>query len=137
MAKDIIHDAVKNALLKDNWTVTHAPYIIRVKGVQMYADLGAEKVIAAEKDGQKIVVEIKSFMGDSAISEFHTAVGQYLNYQQALEEQDPIRQLYLAISDDVYDSFFTIPFVQEAVVRHKIKLIICNIQQEVIIKWKI
>jgi hypothetical protein len=75
-------------------------------------------------------------MGDSDISEFHTAVGQYLNYQQALDEQDPLRQLYLAISADVYDTFFAIPFVQEAIERHKIKLIICDIPQEVIIKWK-
>jgi len=136
MAHDIIRDPVKNALIKDGWTITHAPYIIRVKGIQMYADLGAEKVIAAQKNGQKIVVEIKSFMSDSDISEFHTAVGQYLNYQQALDEQDPLRQLYLAISADIYDTFFAIPFIQEAIERHKIKLIICDIPQEVIIKWK-
>jgi hypothetical protein len=68
-----------------------------VGGVEMYVDLGAEKIIAAEKDGQKIAVEIKSFIGPSNISEFHTAIGQFINYRVALEEQYPDRTLYLAV----------------------------------------
>ena len=74
-AKDIIHDAVKNALIKDGWTITHDPLSIRIKGVQMYIDLGAQRIIGAEKDGEKIAIEIKSFQGTSAINEFHTALG--------------------------------------------------------------
>jgi len=50
-------------------------------GVEMYVDLGAEKLIAAEKNGKKIAVEIKNFLATSNISEFHTAVGQFLNYR--------------------------------------------------------
>jgi len=117
MAKDIIHDSVKKALIKDGWIITHDPLFVRIKGVQMYIDLGAEKFIGAEKDGQKIAVEIKSFQGTSAIVEFHAALGQYLNYQQALEDQEPDRLVYMAISFDTYDNFFSKPFVRVAIQR--------------------
>jgi hypothetical protein len=57
--------------------------------------LGAEKVIVAEKAGRKIAVEIKSFIGSSTLSEFHLALGQFLNYRYALEDIEPDRVLYL------------------------------------------
>ena len=69
MAKDMIHDQVKNALVKDGWTITHDPYSIEYQQVTVWADLGAERPIAAERGGQKIVVEIKSFRGPSPIRE--------------------------------------------------------------------
>lgn len=61
-AKDTYHHAVKNALLKDGWTITADPYLIKYEDAELYADLAAEKPIAAERQGQKIVVEIKSFI---------------------------------------------------------------------------
>lgn len=74
LAKDLVHQAVKNALIKDKWLITHDPYTISFGGVNMAVDLGAEKLIAAIRDNQKIAVEIKSFLErSSAISEFHTA----------------------------------------------------------------
>ena len=45
-ASDAIHGAVKNALVKDGWTITHDPYTVRFGGVRVHADLAAEKVIA-------------------------------------------------------------------------------------------
>jgi hypothetical protein len=60
-AKDIYHDAVKNALVKDGWKVTHDPLRLTWGGKDMYVDLGAERLLAAEKAGQKIVVEITSY----------------------------------------------------------------------------
>jgi hypothetical protein len=52
------------------------------------------RFIAAERNGQKIAVEVKSFIGTSTISEFHTALGQLINYRYALEVQEPQRVLY-------------------------------------------
>jgi hypothetical protein len=88
-AKDAVHDAVRHALEKDGWLITHDPYYMKVGGVEMYIDLGSEAVLAAERNGEKIAVEIKSFLGTSTISEFHTALGQFINYQLALEEKNP------------------------------------------------
>ncbi|MDM8550788.1 XisH family protein [Desulfobacterales bacterium HSG2] len=134
-ALDIFHHAVKNALIKEGWTITHDPLFLNIGGVEMFVDLGAEKFIAAEKNGQKIAVEIKSFVGPSNISEFHTALGQYLDYEQALEEQDPERVLYLAIPVDIYNTFFMLQFIQTAVRRHRLRLVVYEPQQEVIVKW--
>jgi XisH protein len=135
MAKDFFHDAVKKALLKGGWAITNDPYTFTVGGVDMQIDLGAEQLIAAEQSGQKIAVEIKSFLGKSAISEFHTAHGQYIDYYVALEEYDPVRKLYLAIPIGTYQTFFRLPFVQKMVQRSQISLLIYDPDYEVIVQW--
>lgn len=134
-AKDVFHYAVKNALIKEGWNITQDPLIIKIGTVAMQIDLGAEKVIAAEKGKQKIAVEIKSFMGDSDISTFHTALGQYLNYCQALEEQEPDRIVYLAIPLETYQDFFQLSFCQRALKRYQVKLMIYEPKQEKIKQW--
>jgi hypothetical protein len=40
-AKDVIHDAVKNALVKDGWTITDDPLRLKYKAVNLSVDLGA------------------------------------------------------------------------------------------------
>lgn len=96
-AKDIFHDAVKHALEEDGWKITHDPLFLSFGGVDMYIDLGAERILAAERDDEKIAAEIKSFIGPFATTEFSIALGQFLKYQLALEEKEPDRILYLAI----------------------------------------
>nr|WP_313887505.1 XisH family protein [Nodosilinea sp. LEGE 07088] len=105
-AKDLFHDAVKRALEKDGWTITHDPLFISFGGVEMYVDLGAERILAAQRGNEKIAVEIKSFVGASATTEFSMALGQFLKYQLALEEEQPDRTLYLAIPVDAEREFF-------------------------------
>src|SRR5438045_800907 len=79
-AKDVYHDAVKNALIRDGWTITHDPYTLSYGRRDVYVDLGAEKPIAAEKDGRKIAVEVKSFIGPSEVHDLEMAIGQYVLY---------------------------------------------------------
>jgi hypothetical protein len=74
-AKDLFHDAVKRAFEKDGWSITHDPLHLRVGQIDMYIDLGAEQVLAAERDNQKIAVEIKSFLRTSTITDFYVALG--------------------------------------------------------------
>ncbi|MGK7889423.1 MAG: element excision factor XisH family protein [Leptolyngbyaceae cyanobacterium] len=136
MARDFFHNQVKAALVKDGWTITHDPYSIKIsEAIKVQIDLGAENAIAAQRDQEKIAVEIKSFIADSDISEFHVALGQYLNYLQALELQDPERILYLAVPIDTYTEFFQIPFIQRALKRHSMNLIVYNPIQEAIAQW--
>lgn len=136
-AKDLFHDTVKVALQKDGWLITDDPLHIRVGGIiDMYIDLGAEKVIAAQKADQKIAVEIKSFIGASTISDFHLAIGQFTNYRYALEDEEPDRILYLAIPQNTYSDFFKLPFIQSVVQRSQIKLLVYDIQQEEIVQWQ-
>ncbi|MGK7892476.1 MAG: XisH family protein [Xenococcus sp. (in: cyanobacteria)] len=136
MAKDIFHQQVKNALINDGWRITHDPLTIRIsEAVKLQIDLAAENALAAERDSEKIAVEIKSFISDSDVSSFHTALGQYLNYCQALEEQEPERIVYLAIPFETYQDFFQLPFIQRILRRHQVKLIIYEPKLEEIKQW--
>jgi XisH protein len=136
MAKDVFHQQVKNSLIKDGWNITHDPLTIRIsEAVKLQIDLAAENAIAAERDLEKIAVEIKSFIGDSDISAFHTALGQYLNYFQALEEQQPDRIVYLAIPTETYRDFFQLSFIQRSLKRYQVKLIIYDPKLEEIKGW--
>jgi XisH protein len=136
MAKDIFHQQVKNALIKDGWKITNDPLTIRIsEAIKVQIDLAAENAIAAERDTEKIAVEIKSFIADSDISEFHTALGQYLNYCQALEEKQPERTVYLAVPDETYQDFFQLTFIQRAIQRYQVRLIIYDPYKEEILQW--
>jgi len=106
MAKDLFHNVVINALIKDGWQITNDPLFLKVGGVDFFIDLGAEKLIAAERDGQKIAVEIKSFINPSSTADFHLAIGQFINYRVALKVAEPDRRLILAIPDTAYNTFF-------------------------------
>ena len=55
-ARDIYHDAVRAALETDGWTITHDQLIIEWGGRDLFVDLGAEELVAADKDGRKIAV---------------------------------------------------------------------------------
>ncbi|MDJ0692374.1 MAG: XisH family protein [Xenococcaceae cyanobacterium MO_188.B32] len=136
MAKDIFHDTIKKALEKDGWIITHDPYRLRYGIVDVYIDLAAQDAIAAEKEGRKIAVEVKSFASGSNISEFHTALGQFLNYRIALEASDePERVLYLAVPKDVYQTFLRFEPAKTVIERYNILLIIYDVSQEAIEKW--
>lgn len=93
MAKDIFHNTVKTALQKDGWRITHDPYSLRYGVTDVYIDLAAEPAIAAEKEGRKIAVEIKSFIGGSTISQFHTAKTVIERYTVRLIVYDPNQEI--------------------------------------------
>lgn len=135
-AKDVYHDAVREALQKEQWHITHDPLYLAVGGVEMYIDLGAEPLLAAEKDDEKIAVEVKSFLQPSTISEFHTAVGQFLNYRRALRQMEPDRRLYLAVPREVYATFFTLPFIRGGIEEYQLYLLVYDAEEEVIVSWE-
>src|ERR1017187_2527370 len=84
-ARDRIHAAVKTALIKDGWTVTDDPFVITYKEFGLSADLGAERVLAAEQGSKRIVVEVKSFLGPSPVHDLQQALGQYEMYRYCLK----------------------------------------------------
>jgi hypothetical protein len=135
MAKDKFHNIVKNALIKEGWTVTADPMSFKVGEVNFQIDLAADRILTAEKENVKIAVEVKSFTQQSPLHAFHEAIGQYDNYLLALEDYDPDRILYLAIPTEIYDSFFQKPFIQKVLHRKNIYLIIYNVKEENIKSW--
>lgn len=134
-AKDLYHDAVKAALIKDNWAILADPFRIQYKDIDLYADLAAERPIAVERAGQKIVVEIKSFVGRSLITDFHLAVGQYSVYRTLLTETAPEYDLYLAIDDITYNNFFRREGISFLVQSSQIKVFVVNIDEQEIVQW--
>lgn len=134
--KDAYHDVVKSALEKDGWTITHDPLYLAVSSVEAFIDLGAEQQpIAAEKGGEKIAVEIKSFLGPSDINELEKAIGQYMLYAAILMEKEPHRILYLAVPKSAYYGVFAKPIVNQFVKSQKIRFIIFNEFEERITQW--
>src|SRR5436190_6271049 len=95
--RDIYHDTVKNALIKDGWTITHDPYTLTFGQRNVFVDLGAERLVAAERNQEKIAVEIKSFHGASDVRDLEMALGQYVFYRSLLARFEPGRKLFLAV----------------------------------------
>ncbi|MEQ8998734.1 MAG: XisH family protein [Coleofasciculus sp. B1-GNL1-01] len=135
-AKDLFHNSVKQALLKEDWVITADPLKLKIEGVKLEVDLAAEKIIAAQKAERKIAVEIKSFLNTSVITDFHAALGQFLNYRLALQMTESERILYLAVPIDTFGTFFQEVFVKEAVKLYQVKLIVYDPVEEVISEWK-
>ena len=127
MAKDLIHQAVKNALTKDNWIITHDPFQVEYEELAIFADLAAERSpIVAQRDETKIIVEIKTFAGRSFIREFQQALGQYQLYRDLIDLTDLDYELYLAISNFTYSDFFSRKGTQTIVHRHRFKLLVAG-----------
>ena len=135
-AQDLYHDTVVHALTADGWTITHDPLSLSYGGRDLYIDLGAERTtIAAERDGQKIAIEIKSFLGSSTVRDLEEAVGQYQVYHSVLTEIDPGRMLYLAVPQRVYESLFTERFGQLIRQRLQLRLMVFDEHEERIVAW--
>jgi len=135
-AKDIYHEQVKNALIKDGWTITHDPYIMTFGQTDVFADLGAERALAAEKGNEKIVVEIKTFQGASAIRDLENAVGQYVFYRSLLARFDPNRKLFLAVPEGIFASTLNEPIARPVIEDLNVAIIAFDPKREVIIQWK-
>ncbi|MFN4255784.1 MAG: element excision factor XisH family protein [Saprospiraceae bacterium] len=136
MAKDIYHQIVKQALIKDGWTITNDPYLIQRQNRKPYeVDLGAEKFIAAEKGSEHIAVEIKSFIGSSMTYDFHTAFGKYGVYRFFMDERDPARKLFLAIPEEVFNSFFLDADIQAICEHFKVNILVFDFEAIQIVSW--
>lgn len=134
-AKDIYHDTVKRALEKDGWKITAENLQLPWGGTQTYIDIIADEVFVAEKEGRKIAVEVKSFVGKSTLTEFEKAVGQLIVYRFALRKKEPERELFMAVERKVYDEFFVNPDVIELIESEDIKVVVFDLSKEAIVRW--
>lgn len=135
--RDTYHDAVKRALIKDGWTISHDPLRLSYEGTTVSTDLAAEKAIA---DGERIAVEIiavevKDFDGNQMMSQFEKALGQYNLYRSLLRILAPDRTIFLAVKKDVFEEFFQLPMIQLATSEDKVKFLIFDAVREEVIQW--
>ena len=115
--------------------MTDDPYVIQYRKTTLYADLGVEQPMAVERYGQKLVVEVKSFIGTSKIQDLKEALGQYDIYRYILEEIAPDRKLYVAVSIIAYKNFCKQDVIQFILNKHQLPLIIVDTQMEEIRQW--
>jgi hypothetical protein len=134
-ARDRIHEAVKAALIKDDWMIRDEPLVIRWDDAQLEIDLGAEKILLAEKEEELIAVEVKSFLRSNSIPELQKAVGQYLMYREALAANDPERRLFLATHQKAMTELMTQPQTEAFLSKYQIHLLIVDVQQDEIEQW--
>lgn len=134
-AKDRFHPHVVDALIRDGWTVTHDPLAIRVGVKDMFIDLGAERFLVAEKQGRKIAVEVKSFLGASEIHDLEVALGQFVLYSEALADTDPDRVLYIAVRLKTYEELFEEPLGSRLVSRGRLRLLVFDPDRREVLRW--
>ncbi len=134
-ARDKYHDCVCNALIKDGWTITNDPYTLKWGTKDLFVDLGAERVLAAEKGSKKIAVEIKSFIGQSEMADLEQALGQYTLYRAILSQQEPDRQLFLAVPEHAMHDVFEEPIGELLLASGLTRLFAFSILKEEIIRW--
>lgn len=136
MAKDKFHDNVRIALEKDGWKITAEQLRISIGKASLEIDLMAENILSAERAGEKIAVEVKSFLEKSIIHAFHEAMGQFLDYRSALEVVDSKRIVFLAVPTHIYHhDVFQDWFIQKRLREENAKLLIFDSIANVIEIW--
>ena len=133
--RDRYHQNVKNALIKDGWTITDDPLHLKYGKRDMYVDLGAERLIAAEKQGQRIAIEIKTFASVSDMTDLEQALGQYLAYRSVMNKTNQNCFLYLAVHDQVYVDIFDEPIAKLLLEDYQINVVVFKPAEEIILKW--
>ncbi|NEN91455.1 MAG: fatty-acid oxidation protein subunit alpha [Okeania sp. SIO3H1] len=135
-AKDVYHEAVRTALTKDGWTITDDPFRIRLaRGRNFLVDLGAERLLAAERDTEKIAVEVKSFTRPSDMKDLEEALGQFVLYDRLLIRHAPERTLYLAVTEETHKRVFEEEAGQILLEDGIINLVTFDPIEEVIVRW--
>ena len=135
MARDKFHEEVRSAVEAEGWIVTDDPLSFKIGKVQVQMDLGAERLIAAERGNEKVAIEIKTFSNLSFITAFYEAVGKYVIYRNVLKIRDPERVLYLAIPEVIYKRFFEEVIVQKVMEDENFKMVIYNQHTKAISQW--
>jgi hypothetical protein len=134
--RDADHDAVKAALINDGWTITHDPYTVTFEAERAFIDLGAERLLAADRADRAIAVEVKPFGGLSVIADVEQALGQYLLYRSWLARVDAERALWLAVSVETAINVFARPAVQALVDDYAVRVLVVDIPREEIVEWR-
>ena len=134
--RDLHHEAVRRALEADGWTVTHDPYTLAIGNQNVFVDLGAERLIAAARGSERIAVEVKSFIGRSAVVDLEQALGQYLLYRVLLARQEPGRALFLGVPLSAYDGVLSSALGDVAVEEYDVHLVVVDVDNARIERWR-
>lgn len=141
--RDAIHDLVKKALEADGWEITDDPYVISFGERFLFVDLGAvetadaaaSRFLGARRGANQIAVEIKEFRTKSVMASLEQGLGQYVLYRLLLDKVDPTRELYMAVTDVVYDEVFGEPIGELVVNELPMQLLVVDSEKEEVKEW--
>ncbi|MGK7932965.1 MAG: element excision factor XisH family protein, partial [Microcystaceae cyanobacterium] len=111
------------------------PLSLKIGNKDLFIDIAAEKLLVAEKEEQKIAVEVKSFIGTSEVEDLKNALGQFILYEKILKSQLSKRTLYLAVRESTFDSLFSQEIGQILLKDDTLRMIVFDPEQEVITQW--
>lgn len=134
-ALDFYHETVKNALTKDGWTITHDPFKLPLGVRDSFVDLGAQKLVAAEKNARKIAVEIKSFRSPSLLRDLESALGQFTLYRAFLNRIEPDRKLFLALPEPTMEGIYADKIADVLFDEKLVVAVTFDPDEEVIVRW--
>lgn len=134
-ARNRYHRQLRRALENDGWTITDDPLHLKYGARDMLVDLGAERLLAAEKAEQRIAVELHSFVAPSEVEDLQKALGQFTLYEKVLVKTEPDRVLFLAVSHLTFDNLFQEPLGQLLIEGGPLRLLVFDPFQEVIQRW--
>lgn len=128
--------------MKDGWTITHDPLVIKYKGLRLFVDLAAEKSFdekpldeSLSPNATRVAVEVKVFGGAGFVNEFEKAVGQFILYRDMIERTRVRRDLYLAVPQQIYEDSFLKPAIQEFIAGQQINLLVFAPETEEVVEW--
>jgi hypothetical protein len=133
--KDRIHEAVKNALVKDGWTITDDPFRIVYEDADVYADLRIARSDADSTVQRALIIEIKGFTGGSPLHSLENALGQYELYRIYLRSVAPEDKLYLAVRLTTYEEQFTRPAFAIIIEEKSLPLLVVDTEREEVVQW--
>ncbi len=134
-ARDTHHEAVRQALIKDGWTITHDPFRLSWGQRDMFVDLGAERLLGAEKGEDRIAVEIKGFSNPSVVFDLQAALGQFTLYHKIMSLSHPERKLFLAVREETWKGIFSEPIGQLLLADQLVRLIVFNEATREVTRW--
>jgi XisH protein len=137
-AIDNCEPMIRNALLKEGWTVERSPFFLRSGIFTLFADIRMRKE-AHKGNGTGrsiIIVEVKCFSDLKMFQdELYRAVGQYLIYQHAVSAEGILGDVFLAIPTTAYVRIFSESLLQGIIKQVRMKLIVVDLEREEVNQW--
>src|SRR4051812_14518573 len=127
--------AVKNALIKDGWTISHDPYLAPFLDGRESYEFASERPMGAERANERIVVEVRSCVGDYELDRFAAALGRYELSRYLVRKGGLDCSIWLAIPDLVYMSVLGMDGGRELQADLRLKLVVIDPFREQVWHW--
>jgi hypothetical protein len=131
------HGAVKRALLKDGWIIINEPFLIAFGQRRTQADFGAERIITAGQPSDQIAVNVAASLRLPRLDQLERAIGRHVIQETWLDEIEPNRTLYLAISYSDYSALLQDTSTKLLLVDYSLRLIVVDVGLEEVERWVI